>query len=435
MQNANGALQLLLIVDWICSWAKDVYRPAVRQCLAQGTLDPREMTPLESIYSSQGDGSRSIGDQYPRTLAYRPSRQSSLLPELSANYHDASMSSEINDAMDVSPIETWGNPSHLSENLGEQMLQTDGHPPVVTRRVTSRLEKWYHLSIPESLVALKEILHGILPAKSHKEAASRLLEILLHDANKAIVSLLTLSDLLGSTDDWSQFSDLPGEEPVLVLLACQNWLDPPDWQIVRAFTCISCTPEAARQLSMLADRNDIIPSLSFWRVHHCNCLLSAVNQFGLWDVRQSVEAAWLQDIFCIIPGGNGAERKHLGWSRCAATASQTHIDNLQSILASFRRRGNTRLAHLSHSQADVDPMVRQLIDTTKLNDFPGVLIRRSSSWLVGSALWCYLMFEQQPHDSAQEPSYITRVEAPIYAEGSLSAQDEALLRAWSSGSD
>jgi len=431
IQDADRALQLLLIVDWICSWARDVYRPAILRCLTRGSDDPREMTPAETLYSSQGDVSGYADDLYPISLAYRSSRQSSILPGILADDPGVGVLRETDDPMDIFPVETEEHLSNQHGNQREKTLQPDACHAVVCRKIATRLEKWRHLRIPETLEALTGFLDAILPAKTYKEAARELLDVLLHDANRATVSLLALLDLLGYSDDQVQSFDLLGDEPVLILLACQNWFDPPDWQIVRAFTCLICTPEAARQLAMLAERNGFIHSLSYWRAHKCRCLLSAISPFDLLDVRQSMQAAWLQDVFCLVAGANGAEGKHLGWSRCAANASQAHINNLQSILAGL---GNcwskSHLVKLPHSQTDIVSVDRQLIDATAFNDVPGVLVKRPSAWSENCALWCYLMFEQCPGDNFEEVSDITRKAAPIHVEGNLSTEDEALLRAW-----
>ena len=186
------------------------------------------MTPAETLYSSQGDGTGYMGDPFPRSLAYRSSRQSSILPEVSAEIDGVHMSSEVDDAMDIFPIGTGEDQPNQPGHLGQTTQQKDATTSVVCRRVAARLEKWRHRHIPETLAALKAFLDVLLPGKTHKEAASELLDVLLHDANRAIVSLLALSNLLGHSDDLSGFSDLPGEEPVLILFTCQNWFNPPD---------------------------------------------------------------------------------------------------------------------------------------------------------------------------------------------------------------
>jgi hypothetical protein len=38
-------LQLFLIVDYICEWARDVYRPDIHRCLSGGDLDMPELGP------------------------------------------------------------------------------------------------------------------------------------------------------------------------------------------------------------------------------------------------------------------------------------------------------------------------------------------------------------------------------------------------------
>ena len=394
------------------------------------------MTPAETLYSSQGNEFDFVSDTYPRPLAYRSYTQSSILSGPPTDRHGVGKPSEVDDAKDIIPIEPEEGQSNQPDNMEEITSKSDVHPSIMCKKVATRVEKWRYLRVPEeSLVDLTDFLDTLLPAKNPKDAASELLDVLLHDANAAIISILSLSNLLGTSDDQDQFSDFLGEEPVLILLACQSWLDPPDWQVTRALTCISCSPEAARQLAMLAERNSIVPSLSFWRAHDCSCLLEAIKQFELLDVRQSVQAAWSRDIFCVITGANAAEKQHLGWIRCAENASRAHIDKLQSILTGLRDYSNSRPVKLPRSQTGVALAVRQLIDTAKLNGVPGILVKRPSSWSENCPPWCYLMFDQQYDDGFGDPSNFTREKALIYLEGSLSAEDEALLRAWSSQSE
>ncbi|KAH7083964.1 hypothetical protein FB567DRAFT_530338 [Paraphoma chrysanthemicola] len=48
MQRQDDALQLLLIVDYIWSWARDVYRPSVRKAVQQSFLSGRDMSPAST---------------------------------------------------------------------------------------------------------------------------------------------------------------------------------------------------------------------------------------------------------------------------------------------------------------------------------------------------------------------------------------------------
>ena len=238
-----------------------------------------------------------------RSLAYRSSRQSSALGEFRDGANSIQASDSTGNAMEISVPEIGADGPKEPGIPGEFAEHEETALRVVHRGVAGGIDKRRHHQIPEDLVELKAFLQALGPAETHKSAASDLLDILLHEANRAIVSELALSNLLGHSGDRGGLFDLPGGEPVLVLLACQNWFDLPQWQVVRAITCVSCTPEAARQLAMLADRDGMIPSLSFWRAHDCSCLLSASGQFETLDVRRSVQAAWSRDLFCVVPGG------------------------------------------------------------------------------------------------------------------------------------
>ena len=79
-------------------------------------------------------------------------------------------------------------------------------------------------------------------------------------------------------------------------------------------------------------------------------------------------------VFCIVAGANGAQRNHLDWSRCPATAPGTHIGNLWSILASIVDCGNSRLVELPISQIPIALVLGHLINTTELDNVPGVLV-------------------------------------------------------------
>ncbi|KAF2250070.1 hypothetical protein BU26DRAFT_518526 [Trematosphaeria pertusa] len=45
IESQDGALQLLLIVDYIWSWARDIYRPAIMSCLLGPNMEHREHSP------------------------------------------------------------------------------------------------------------------------------------------------------------------------------------------------------------------------------------------------------------------------------------------------------------------------------------------------------------------------------------------------------
>ena len=51
----DHALQLLLIIDCICDWARDTYCMDILRCLSDGKIDPRAFTPASSIANSQSE--------------------------------------------------------------------------------------------------------------------------------------------------------------------------------------------------------------------------------------------------------------------------------------------------------------------------------------------------------------------------------------------
>jgi hypothetical protein len=48
IQSEDGALQLLLIVDYIWSWARDIYRPTIRRLILNGTTSFRDLSPAST---------------------------------------------------------------------------------------------------------------------------------------------------------------------------------------------------------------------------------------------------------------------------------------------------------------------------------------------------------------------------------------------------
>ena len=312
-----------------------------------------------------------VTSPYPLTLAYRSNTQSSITSKNPIDSHGVGGSSEFDDPMDITPYEDNENQSNQTSIVEKRIQSEYVRRSVLCRKITDLIEKWRFIHIPNSAEALTEFLNVLRPTKTHKEAAREVLSILLNNENLVIVSVQALLDLPCSSSNQSEFSDFTGEEPVLIQLTHQGWFEPPEWQVVRAFTCVTCTQEAARQLAVLAKRDHVVPSLSFWKAHDCSCLLSAVTRFQSLDAKQSVHVAWSQDVFCAVAGAEGVERNHIGWDKGAASAPQAQIGEIQLIFTRLQDHWDSQIIELPHLRTNIASIDSRLISSTELDDAQG----------------------------------------------------------------
>ena len=260
----SGALQLLLLVDLIADWARDIFRLQILSCLAGGrdrVLRFRESS--TDTYASQ----RSMETLMP--MDHQPPIQSSqnpldpdiiwISPSVLAEKNDTQTSNASPRTISASrpphPFLRWMGPSNMLSGPARDM----------TIRHANMIEfRFLHLRMPDDIQALSILLRSVTT------------EELQHVLVEAIVASL-LDPLCGirTTLSWIDqvrclwvraeptSEDHAADVDVRALFQFRTYLRGSDWQLVREMTCISWTSGGIAALAHLSGDNSRLDGTSF----------------------------------------------------------------------------------------------------------------------------------------------------------------------------
>ncbi len=309
----EGALQLLLIIDYLCDWACEVYRMSVLTCLAGGGANL-----LNSRLSPSGtDTSSQVGDA--EFIALRamslPSR-SSLVPELT---NGETMGLPRNSSLGFPKIEplVQNGPTTFSDRRDIYSWQRwvtneqDLRPWVrkATIRHSNQVElSFLQVTMPEEIHLLQTCLETCFPDLSVKDAARKLL-ISLQDDDLAVTSSVKATSWQGN-----QLNKLILEVRALVYFRSE--LKPKDWQIIRQVLCILCSEKAIEGLTQIAELNPFIHRSSNRSDDtECERFLQAINWPKLIGGTQSAGLALARCQLCLRAVSDSAGSSSFEWTK------------------------------------------------------------------------------------------------------------------------
>ncbi|KAI9662968.1 MAG: hypothetical protein M1821_008015 [Bathelium mastoideum] len=426
LANEDQALQLLLIIDWICYWARDVYREAVLKCIRAVTSRDRGVTPAETEFSAYNDGTGDVLHSRTMSLALRssrppPVRPSALLPH--AETSEAGQMGELpNEFAEDASMEDPS--SSFEDKQGGDV--TDDTNAIAVIDGSNVLVEWKHLSIPEEETELLEMIRSALWVKSVQETALELFEVLTDDAHTLRLSQRVVRDL------WEGRSDSPDrefeyEEPIATLVLCRSRFDEATWQVIQSYTAITCSREAARQLAIVAQasKSATLP-LSYWKAHDCDCLMTAANAFQSVNGRQSALLATSQDVYCLVPDGLGRQEGHSRWELYDRNQSKLLLRRIETVVNSMGARA-PELAHFTNRASRQFPNIDHLFNTRIVDNLPGMLLKRPALWPCRCPLWCFLIFEPIHSGNIKRQLAFVREGSGIFTADGLTNDDHQFL--------
>lgn len=274
----DGALQLLLIVDLICEWARDIFRFEISICLAGGKENLRKdnlrHTSPAATYASR------FSTQEPQ---YEGTTNTSV--------HGGVYSPQILET-DIDTVDIVETASITSLTLEDSMLEVDeimeSHPAAAKGEsiesygdvVSHPLLRWAiispidvpwtvhatirhsnmclfafsHLSLPKDLESLVAYLRqaSSLGLGSTRTIAMSLVASL---TDHLMVRNTTVDRILQLKNDWLRESESAFNDSNCLLRALfvfRTYIRTSDWQIVRELWCISCTTQTVHNLAKIA---------------------------------------------------------------------------------------------------------------------------------------------------------------------------------------
>lgn len=425
--DADQALQLLIIVEWICSWAKDVHREGVIRCLSGPTA--RDPTPAETVISSQGDGSWSSRDVRSSSLVFRSSRPSTAIPEtlnpalLSMDIDQIDESDGVGMAEDVPVDIPMESENGVDSDVGDVEEQK------VVRNACYPVFRWKHLDIPDDETLLVEFLNALEGPDCLQNAARYIWDTLTDERYTSKISVKAVSELLQESIQ-HKVSEFASEEPIATMILCQRRLLETSWQVMCTFWCITCSQSAARLVAILAGVTESENfGLTYWRAHDCDCFLPAIACLERLEGKASAAAAISQDIYCVVASGSETANEHLECRKANRSVLQPRLLVLESLFTKLEGARQTKVP-LAVSQSPPcggpDP---RLFEVDDLDGVHGVLLKRPEAWPGICPLWCFLAFGGTQQDTGTQIASAL-AKGAIFTGGALNNDDEELLLRW-----
>lgn len=228
IESQDGALQLLQIVDYIWTWARDIYRPQMRHCLR--TIDGREPTP---VFPSRIHRSLSAQTESSNYSATDP-RSSEVELEERNNYSRQYIDSlpDIAETNQITPAASVQYKSHPHPFLRWATLHNDS--PHLASFATIR-----HADLVSSSFYIREIPNIETYLSTFESSYTRKERLRLIDMYRFSIlisrrDLHHLESYWTGCGNWVPFSS----ETVKVTLFYHTYLQNTSWHIVKELVCI-----------------------------------------------------------------------------------------------------------------------------------------------------------------------------------------------------
>lgn len=279
----DGAMQLLLIVDYLCDWAREVHRFDVLRCLSRGeqisndrtrvgqTTNGRRSPTYDSRVSAQGSQEANLANEREDG---QKSREISSLPLNEPTSADLQM----NEALEISSdsgSSTYDLDTRFTNDEQPQQ-QRSMQPPLVSnhpwlhwmdvserewpwskdaavRHANMVLFKYSYVKLPEELEPLLSCLHQLRPGFQVKIVAETILSMFVHRNSMA----LTSHDIDHVRNAWIKTHQEMSEdldELMRVVMHVRCFFQPDAHQVVRSLVCIACTQKALKTLHTITNR-------------------------------------------------------------------------------------------------------------------------------------------------------------------------------------
>ena len=307
VESQDGAMQLFQIVDFIWTWARDVYRPQIRRCLSRDVLHQRETSPTST-------------NPFPRSQSVlsvlsRPSLSQPLLETMVED--DITTQEVVNDNQPDSENES----SHpFLRWAGRGDASTPRAPHTSIRHADIVMFSFRILEIPES----PEIFHDLISSLRYDHGNSTMLDALKAIQQNQYTLPLTRGEIRDIETYWTggetrkpngQSNMSNPDETVEAFFLFRTFCQQEDWQVKREVYCVIWSSRASSVLSMFleTDIDLFLAKDSLLSIQHYE-FIQAFQQLRNISGRESVSHALNNTSLILLPCDDGSEHgSQLQW--------------------------------------------------------------------------------------------------------------------------
>uniref|UniRef100_A0A093V301 Uncharacterized protein n=1 Tax=Talaromyces marneffei PM1 TaxID=1077442 RepID=A0A093V301_TALMA len=296
----DSALQLLLIIDMICDWARDIYRKDIMKCFASAVSDSRGFTPADSHISyntdsgeespaNQSNGGFSTGDSDSTTSQVENEHIRTPIDPASASHSDededetsvtlgdldpssevASTSNTTSDA-NIASFDTPMVPDVEMVDLGRENVSATTPTEAATQHAVIKYANdvvfsFNTLALPEAQSDLMRLLTSSSTTSDIAQTAGRLV-MLFCGRNQILTRRSTIRYLeswwIGSNSAREQYNSDLDDDIVMAHFSFESYFRQQDWELVRKLTCIMASSNTIETLARISKESIYAPEVTF----------------------------------------------------------------------------------------------------------------------------------------------------------------------------
>ncbi|GFG09692.1 hypothetical protein IFM5058_04552 [Aspergillus udagawae] len=445
MLSLDDALQMLLIVDHICDWARDIFRPNLLRCLSGRDDVWRDETPA-SIYPECPPRADSRSDTATLTSLRSITRRTHSL-----SLDPAPRDSQVNGFADPRSLDFEGRSDivfHEEPHPYLRYSQSSSHLPPWRQHATIRHSDMVHfsfhiLSIPEDASQIQKALESLGESSSSLRDTCSLLLQLMDDVESVTVTMNAIYKLEAMWTDRPHSPNALADHPVRARVLFNTYLRE-DWQVVRELHCIVASRFALRTLALVATgRNLVTPHLG--NIPEITVDTDGVRALRRFSGSDSLAAALSAAYLRLVTNISEATETNSCWRILRGLTEENSLFNFEKNIA-LKQAGNPtsvkREAIVCGSSVPIE--LKSLYDSTEGLDRTGaILIKRPLFWTTESPGFCLMVLDgtsfTNPIELGLKLSLVCEGPKPnIYITGSekgkqanpLSHRDEIGISRW-----
>ncbi|OAP55863.1 hypothetical protein AYL99_10015 [Fonsecaea erecta] len=395
----NEALQLLLIVDYIHSWAIDVYRDSILMSLAGTPENLRILAPSLADNTSDAvwEDRLSAADVELRHLVRPGNLRSRTATEdfedcphqptelLRTIYTAQAVFNFSAREQDYSQWLRWATMKPGSPQwVGKATIR---HVNLVE---TSRKQ----LILPEDTQMLQFYLRSCCPSVNIKDAAMRLLQTMEDDS----FTIAKNNGAMSRLNDQSLDSMIS----VRTLIYVQSQLNPESWQLTRQLIQVVCSVRALQELARIAGRADECVLETVCNAHAQEYFNRAFDSLKVVDGHTSAQMALAGHPLRLRLASNNGDTLDFEWAQFSHGECKLTLDELCQLTstAAEGRELSKRYTVEAPALHRILPRLEAPVTSTGLLEIPRsrkqtILIKKPDSWPSTTQTFCLLVLDDE----------------------------------------